>query len=227
MVVASEKGWRAMHHTKKSNRSTAEDVGEPRPAQRQDDTVRPARRIPGELGIWVFVFTDLLMFSAYFGAFMYERGNNRQEFSDGRAAMRTDFGLANTFLLLTASLLIALAVPAVRDSVGRAARGYLLGAGACGVLFVVNKGFEWSAEAAAGHTPQSSVFFQMYYVLTGIHLLHVVIAMVVIVLMWRRTRPLDGGPDTQQLRFIENGATFWHLTDALWIVLFTLFYLVR
>lgn len=115
----------------------------------------------------------------------------------------------------------------MRDSAVRPARGLLLGAGACGVAFVVNKGFEWSAEAAAGHTPQSSIFFQMYYVLTGIHLLHVVIAMVVIVLMWRLLRCVEGEPGSQQVQFLENGATFWHLTDALWIVLFTLFYLVR
>ncbi|MCX4657228.1 cytochrome c oxidase subunit 3 [Streptomyces microflavus] len=217
-----------MHHTSKGNRGTTESTDiAPRTPRLQDDTVQPARRIPGELGMWVFFFTDLMMFSAYFGAFMYERGNNLQEFSDGRSAMRTDFGLANTFLLLTASLLIALAVSAVRDSAVRPARGLLLGAGACGVAFVVNKGFEWSAEAAAGHTPQSSIFFQMYYVLTGIHLLHVVIAMVVIVLMWRLLRCVEGEPGSQQVQFLENGATFWHLTDALWIVLFTLFYLVR
>lgn len=217
-----------MSHTSKGNQGTTENTDiAPRTPRLQDDTVQPVRRIPGELGMWVFVFTDLMMFSAYFGAFMYERGNNLQEFSDGRSAMRTDFGLANTFLLLTASLLIALAVSAVRDSAVRPARGLLLGAGACGVAFVVNKGFEWSAEAAAGHTPQSSIFFQMYYVLTGIHLLHVVIAMVVIVLMWRLLRRVEGEPGSQQLQFLENGATFWHLTDALWIVLFTLFYLVR
>ncbi|MEV3851961.1 cytochrome c oxidase subunit 3 [Streptomyces microflavus] len=217
-----------MHHTRKSNRDTTENTDKSlRTAHPQEDTVHPTRRVPGELGIWVFVFTDLMMFSAYFGAFMYERGNNLQEFSEGRSAMRTDFGLANTFLLLTASLLIALAVSAVRDSALRPARGLLLGAGACGVAFVVNKGFEWSAEAAVGHTPQSSIFFQMYYVLTGIHLLHVVIAMVVIILMWRLTQHLAGEPHAQQLQFIENGAIFWHLTDALWIILFTLFYLVR
>lgn len=216
-----------MHYTGKIKRVTTEDIGNPRTEHQEDDTGRPARRIPGELGIWVFVFTDLLMFSAYFGAFMYERGNNPQEFSNGRAEMLTGFGLVNTFLMLTASLFIALAVTAMRESAGRTARGFLLGAGACGMLFMVNKGFEWGAEALAGHTPQTNVFFQMYYVLTGIHLLHVVIAMVVITLMWRLTGRIHGTPGAQPLRFFENGATFWHLTDALWIILFTLFYLVR
>ncbi|MFJ8745991.1 cytochrome c oxidase subunit 3 [Embleya sp. NPDC127516] len=225
--TTSEEGQKVMRHAEKSKYTTAEDSEETRIPHRQPDSDHPTPWIPGELGIWVFVFTDLLMFSTYFGLVMYERGNHRQAFSDGRAQMLTGLGLANTFLLLTASLFIALAVPAVRESAGRRARGLLLGAGSCGALFIVNKGIEWGTEAARGHTPESSIFFQMYYILTGVHLLHVVIAMVVIVLMWRRAALIHETPHAQQLRFFENGATFWHLTDALWIVLFTLFYLVR
>ncbi|WP_439673424.1 cytochrome c oxidase subunit 3 [Embleya sp. MST-111070] len=216
-----------MRYAPKSKCATAEDIEELRVPRRQSDTDHPTPRIPGESGIWVFVFTDLLMFGVYFGLVVYERGNHRRAFSDGRAQMLTGLGLANTFLLLTASLFIALTIPAVRESAGRRARGLLLSAGSCGAIFIVNKGIEWGTEAADGHTPQTSIFFQMYYILTGIHLLHVVIAMVVIVLLWRRAGLIHGKPGVRQLRFFENGATFWHLTDALWIVLFTLFYLVR
>ncbi|KOT48709.1 hypothetical protein ADK43_37460 [Streptomyces rimosus subsp. rimosus] len=177
--------------------------------------------------MWVFVFTDLIMFSAYFGVFMHERGNHRRDFAGGRAEMLTGLGLLNTFLLLTASLCIALAVPAARESALKKARGFLLGAGTCGAAFIANKGIEWGTEAADGHTPQTSTFFQMYYALTGIHLLHVIIAMILIVLLWRRAGRLHENPGVRQLIFFENGATFWHLTDTLWIALFTLFYLVR
>ncbi|MGW8375464.1 cytochrome c oxidase subunit 3 [Streptomyces sp. ODS28] len=197
--------------------------------RRQPDTGPQARWLPGEVGIWVFVFTDLMMFSAYFAALLNERAHHAGEFTSGRAALNTDLGALNTFLMLTASLCIALAVHAVRESAERTVRRLLLGSGICGALFIVNKGIEWSSAAGAGHTPQTNVFFQMYYMLTGIHLLHVIIAMIVLAYLWRTARRMRAGgtTDARHMRFFENGATFWHLTDALWIVLFTLFYLVR
>lgn len=216
-----------MYRTAKSKWIAAEDNEELRIPHRQPDGARPSRWIPGELGIWVFVFTDLIMFSAYFGAVMHERSNHEVVFSAGRASMNTGIGVTNTFLLLTASLFIALAAHSTRGSAGRTARNLLLGAGICGAIFVVNKGIEWSGAVGDGHTPQTNIFFQMYYVLTGVHLLHVVIALALLVHLWRLTGRIHGKPGARQLRFFENGALFWHLTDILWLVLFTLFYLAR
>ncbi|WP_175488488.1 cytochrome c oxidase subunit 3 [Streptomyces qinglanensis] len=198
----------------------------PAPHQRTE-TDRTAPWLPGEVGIWVFVLTDLMMFTAYFAAVMNERGHHGRDFVAGRAAMNTDLGVVNTFLMLTASLCIALAVHAVRKSEHHTSRRFLLAAGTCGALFIVAKAIEWSSAVGAGHTPQTNVFFQMYFLLTGMHLLHVIIAMLVLAHMWHTTGRGTAPTGTRRLRFFENGATFWHLTDTLWIVLFTLFYLVR
>ncbi|MFD7256902.1 heme-copper oxidase subunit III [Streptomyces sp. NPDC059874] len=183
--------------------------------------------VPGEVGIWAFIFTDLVTFSAYFISFMYEQGRHRMQFSRGSAELDTMLGAANTILLLTASLFIALTVHSVRRAASRAAQRFLLGAGACGSIFIMNKVLEWSTQSANGHTPHDGVFFQMYYMLTGMHLLHVLIAMVVLGYLWRLTRQVTHPPTEKQMRLLENGASFWHLTDALWLVLFTLFYLAN
>ncbi|MGW6456623.1 cytochrome c oxidase subunit 3 [Streptomyces sp. NPDC055078] len=198
-----------------------------RQGPQQNTAGRTAGWIPGEPGIWVFVVGDLSVFTVYFVMFMIERRHQPLEFARGHAAMNTAWGLANTFLLLTASLAIALAVQACRAADWRTARRLVLGTGACGLLFIVNKGFEWTTEARAGHTPRSDDFFQMYYMLTGVHMLHVVIAMIILSRMWHHTGGPAEAPTPRRLRFLENGAAFWHLTDAAWLILFTLFYLVR
>lgn len=215
-----------MHHTENSIVLLAEKA-ERGPTPRRPESDCPTRWMPGEVGIWVFVLTDLMMFTAYFAAVMNERGNHGGDFEVGRAAMNTDLGVFNTFLMLTASLCIALAVHAVRESAYSTVRRLLLGAGTCGALFIAAKVVEWSSAAGDGHTPQTNVFFQMYFLITGMHLLHVIIAMLVLAHLWRTTGRGTAAMDARRLRFFENGATFWHLTDALWIVLFSLFYLVR
>jgi nitric oxide reductase NorE protein len=99
-------------------------------------------------------------------------------------------------------------------------------AGFAGLAFIVSKCFEWSAKLQAGHTPRSSSFFQLYFMLTGIHLVHVLIAMTLLCFMWRRAGRVQGSPTFQQSRFIENGASYWHMVDLLWLVLLALIYLM-
>jgi len=196
--------------------------------QMQDTTtIRGSKRwIPGEVGIWVFILTDMLVFGFFFSTFAYERAQDPEAFDRGREALNTTFGALNTFLLLTASLLVALAVKLVRDGSGGTARKFLVGAGVCGTAFIVNKGFEWTAKLHAGHEPNDDNFFQLFFLLTGIHLLHVLIAMAVLTYLWRLAGQVQGAPTPRQARFLENGASYWHLVDLLWLVLFALLYLM-
>lgn len=202
------------------------------PAARTTTTVHPAGRvasqwIPGEWGIWIFILTDFAVFGGYFGTFLVLRGQSPEVFGAGSAALSPTHGAVNTFLMLTASLCVALAIRSVRDGRVVTARKLLWGAGACGAAFIVNKPVEWAGELAAGHGPHSSDFFQLYYLLTGIHLLHVIVAMVVVGFLWRKVGMVNVYPTALQGRYLENGASFWHLVDLIWMVLFALFYLVR
>jgi nitric oxide reductase NorE protein len=187
----------------------------------------PSRWIPGEVGIWAFILTDLTVFALYFATFMIERSQHPVAFAHGREALSATSGALNTTLLVTASLFVALAVQAVRGADGRRAQALLIGAGLCGLAFVINKPVEWGRELGAGFGVHHDSFFQLYYMLTGLHLAHVVVALVVLAYLWQLAGTVTSSPTPRQLRFLENGASYWHLVDVIWLVLFAIFYLVR
>jgi nitric oxide reductase NorE protein len=180
--------------------------------------------VPGEVGVWVFVLGDMLAFALFFAVFLYERGGAPVAFDDARRHLTVGFAVANTVLLLTSSLLIAMAVRAVRGGARELAPRLIALAMACGAAFVADKGIEYGEQLGAGRTPAASDFFMFFYMLTGIHLAHVLIGLVVLGYLWRVTRrPVTGATD---LRAVESGASYWHMVDLLWIVLFPLLYLV-
>jgi nitric oxide reductase NorE protein len=180
--------------------------------------------VPGEVGIWVFVLGDMLAFALFFGVFLYERGGEPAAFDEARHELTVGFAVANTLLLLTSSLLIAMAVRAVRSGARELAPRLIALAMVCGAAFVANKGIEYGEQLGAGRTPATSDFFMFFFMLTGIHLAHVLIGLVVLGYLWRvARRPVTAAAD---LRAIESGASYWHMVDLLWIVLFPLLYLV-
>jgi nitric oxide reductase NorE protein len=185
------------------------------------------RWVPGEIGIWAFVFTDLIIFSFYFATFFHERSREHAVFAHDNGVLNTVDGVINCVFLLTASLFVALAVQGVNEGKGRLARKLLLGAAVCGVAFILHKPFEWIALLANGYGPHHDIFFQLYYMLTGLHLVHVLIAMIVLKYLWGLAAHVRHVPSPRQSRFLENGATYWHLVDILWLVLFAIFYLMR
>jgi nitric oxide reductase NorE protein len=98
------------------------------------------------------------------------------------------------------------------------------GALVCGLAFVGLKVVEYTAKVSEGHVPTENNFYMYYYVLTGFHLLHVLIGIVVLVSLIVAARIAQ--PSRTRMAFIEGGGCFWHLVDLLWIVLFPLLYLV-
>ena len=185
-----------------------------------------APRIPGEVGMWAFIISDLSVFSLYFITFLFERSQNREAFQIGSHALHLTMGVINTLVLLTSSLFVALAAQALRGGYGSVAQKYILAAIAGGLTFVINKPIEWIEKVHAGLGPHHDNFFQLYFMMTGLHLLHVVVGMVVLFYLWRLAGRVKSAPSERQLRFLENGANYWHLVDLIWLVLFALFYLV-
>src|SRR6516225_2117950 len=205
------------------SRHTAQPIAERNDRRREPQALK--RRVPGEAGIWAFILTDMSVFAIYFIVFAYSRWQQPQVFLDGRHLTSLPAGVLNTFFMLTASLFVALAVQSTRQGRRATSQLLLLGAGLCGTGFVINKYFEWGAKVAAGYTPLSDNFFQLYFILTGIHLLHVVVALVVLAYMSRMVKRTQHVPTSSQIRFIENGASYWHMVDLIWLGLFALFYL--
>ena len=182
------------------------------------------RRIPGEPGVWVFLFGDMLVFGAFFATFMYERSKAPEVFDESRQTLSIGIGLTNTLVLLTSSLLVVTAVRALRSSQRMAARWLLIGALVCGLAFVGLKAVEYTAKVSDGHVPTQNSFYLYYFILTAIHLLHVVVGLGVLILLLTQTRAIE--LKGTRMALVEGGACFWHLVDLLWIVLFPLLYLV-
>ena len=194
------------------------------PGRAEPPTVNGERRIPGEPGVWIFLFGDMLIFGAFFATFMYQRGRAPELFDESRRTLSLGIGLTNTLVLLTSSLFVVTALRAIRSSERHAARWLLVSALACGLAFVGLKAVEYTAKVSEGHTPAQNAFYMYYFILTGLHLFHVLIGILVLVLLLTQTRHVELG--ATRMALFEGGACFWHLVDLLWIVLFALLYLV-
>ncbi|MET8431161.1 cytochrome c oxidase subunit 3 [Nocardia sp. NPDC004860] len=179
--------------------------------------------VPGEAGLWVLILGDMTIFGVFFGVFAHARASERELFTQAQHELNFGIGLANTILLLTSSWLVALAVKNVRG--GDAVRGsrYFLFALLCGLVFLADKLFEYSSKLSAGLTPMTNDFLMYFYVLTGIHAVHLIIGMSLLLFLWRRTRTPTRTPT---VAVTEGCASYWHLVDILWIVLFPLLYLM-
>jgi cytochrome c oxidase subunit 3 len=187
-----------------------------------------------KLGMWLFLFTELLLFGGLFLLYAVYLKRYPQEFAAGGKQLNWVMGTANTVILLTSSLCAAMAVSAVQRDERRRAVWLILGTILCAAGFMVIKYFEWSAKIGHGIYPGSeqlkagapggSVFFSLYYMTTGIHGLHVLIGGAL--LGWVATRVKSGAVNAGDYVLLENGALYWHLVDLIWIFIFPLYYLV-
>jgi nitric oxide reductase NorE protein len=189
-------------------------------------TATAGRHVPGEPGIWVLLFGDMLVFTVLFVVYLSRRGENRELFAQSQDALNRNFGAINTLVLLTSSLLVVFAVRALRSERYRHLASRLTLAGfAVGCCFVLIKALEFHEKISAGITPSTNEFFMYYFVLTGLHLAHVVIGLGVLLALSRIAR--NTSPSRTHFAFFEGGGCFWHMVDLLWIVIFPLLFLVR
>jgi len=181
------------------------------------------RQIIGQPSMWFFIIGDLLIFGVYFVAYMAYRGQNQELFLQSQQYMNQGIGATNTLILLTSSLFVALGTEAARK--GNRGEGFrLFGlAFVFGAVFPLLKLVEWIPKISAGHTPGENLYFMFYYLMTGLHLFHVLLGLVIMGFVMRNLRA-SNQPD---IRFVETGALYWHMVDLLWLVLFALFYLMR
>jgi nitric oxide reductase NorE protein len=188
------------------------------------DRVKP-RRLPGVDGVWVAIGADSVIFAILFGSFMQARLQDPAVFEASRHTLNMHLGGVDTLILLTSSWSVALAVQAMkRDQIDREPR-LLLGGAVTGLMFVVSKSIEYFEKFAHGITPGTNPFFMWYFTLTGIHLLHVIFGTSLLTYLWIRSR--RGTYDHLHRAVPESVASYWHLVDLLWVVLFPLLYLMK
>lgn len=183
------------------------------------------RRLPGVEGIWVLIGVDSVVFGLLFASFMDARRSDPGGFDAARQSLDANLGGLNTLVLLTSSWLVALAIHALREGRPRRASRCLLLAVCAGGTFVVLKSAEYVDKVAGGTTSATSDFFMWYFVLTGIHLIHVLLGLGLMIHLVLGVRA--GRYSNARIAVPESVATFWHLVDFLWILIFPLLYLMR
>lgn len=193
--------------------------------------LRPA---DARFGMWVFLLTELMFFGALFVLYSVYRYRFSQDFSAASAHLDTAVGTANTIILLTSSLTVVLSVDALRH--GRRGFAILLTLCTvlCGAIFLGNKYMEWTAkighgifpgsEALAGMGPGTTVFYGLYFFMTGLHALHVVVGMTLFCISLFVI--VKRGMTVKSHLILENAGLYWHLVDVIWIFLFPFFYLI-
>ena len=190
--------------------------------------------VGARLGMWLFLFTEILLFGGLFVLYAVYHKDYPEAFSAGSHHLNIVLGTLNTVILLTGSFCVASSLSAVRYGRRRLAVALLWCGVATGAIFLFNKYLEWSAEIGRGIYPGSpqlahvergeAVFYSLYYVTLGLHGLHVLIGSIVLATMavWVQT----GKINPERFVALENGGLYWHLVDIVWIFIFPLYYLL-
>jgi nitric oxide reductase NorE protein len=173
----------------------------------------------------VFIFGDITFFACLFLVYLSSRRSHLEFFRGSRELLDQSLGFANTVVLLTSSLFVVLAGQHFRTQRHQRAGRWFAAALGCGVVFVALKAVEYHAEIVAGRTLTSDVFFTFYFLLTGMHLLHLILGIAVLTYLLVISRRDD--PTRWHTVAIEGGSCYWHMVDFLWIIIFPLLYLIR
>ena len=179
-----------------------------------------------KLGMWIFLATEVLLFGGLFAAYFIFKFRHPEVFDLGAAQLDKVLGGINTVVLLTSSFTMALSVDAAQRGLQKRLVLNLFLTLLFGAGFLVVKYFEWSSKYKYGWFPGENldIFFSIYYMTTGLHLLHVLIGMSFIGLLLFRA--MKGRYHEENFGGVEVGGLYWHLVDIIWIFLFPLLYLI-
>lgn len=180
--------------------------------------------MPGDLAMWIFIIAELSVFALLFLLFSYMRSSNADLFLAGQQTLHPQAGLLNTLALLTSSACVAQAVHVIRQRQASALWWLLLSI-PVGSIYIVVKLWEYQQLAQQGYDLDTNHFYTGYFLLTGFHLLHVVLGIVILAFM--SVRLWRGAYSPENMSGLESGACYWHMVDLVWIILFPLIYVIH
>jgi len=185
------------------------------------------------IGMWLFLFTEMMLFGGLFLLYSAYRSMHPVEFHAAGEELNVALGVFNTLVLLTSSYTLALSLTAVEKGQAPLAKRLIAATILLGALFLVVKGFEWSAEFRHGIYPNSPgllqrapgvvLFYGLYFTMTGLHGLHIIAGMGLMSVALLKLA--KGEVKKGHSIFLENVGLYWHLVDVIWIFLLPLFYL--
>jgi len=180
--------------------------------------------IPAEWSLWLFLLIDMSIFALYFWVFAWGKAQNPELYSEGQATLNTFFGGLNTVVLLISSFFIATAVHAARLLEVKKLQLFLKLTILCGGIFLIVKTFEYQEKFSGGFTIVTNEFYRNYLTFTGFHLMHVLFGLGFLIYILMAVKSETQAKE--KIQYIEGAALYWHMVDLLWVVLFSLIYLV-
>ncbi|MDD5240495.1 MAG: cytochrome c oxidase subunit 3 family protein [Sulfuricella sp.] len=180
---------------------------------------------PGDLAIWFFIFAELLAFGIFFGSYAFSRAHHVELFNQSQLLLNRESGAINALVLITSSYFVVRAVAAIKQGLDRECANWLAAAIGLGCVFVVIKLFEFHAKFSAGISLSTNTFYMFYLSLTIFHFMHVILGMVILAAVMLKAR--RGGYTPEEHTGVETGASYWHMVDLVWVVLFPLVYVIR
>ena len=181
--------------------------------------------LPGDFAIWIFIFAEMLAFGVLFVVYAFTRAKNVELFNESQLTLSRTSGAINTLMLITSSYFVVRGVAAIKRGLNKQCAHWLTGAFLLGGVFVSIKIVEFSAKYSADITMSTNNFYMFYLSLTFFHFMHVLMGMVILAAIIVKVR--RGGYSAQDYIGVETGASFWHMVDFLWIILFPLVYIIR
>ncbi len=188
----------------------------------------------GKLGMWLFLFTELFLFGGLFIVYAVMRSKYAADFHQAALELNAFVGATNTVVLLVSSMTVAMSLTAIQQNRPGKAIGLIFITLLLAGVFMVNKYFEWGHKFSLHLYPGSDVlktlphgetiFFGLYFMMTGLHALHVIIGGILLTIIIFRIN--SGKINAGRYLLQENGALYWHLVDLIWIFLFPLLYLI-
>lgn len=184
---------------------------------------------PGDFAIWIIIYVELITFSGLFIGYAFARRADVELFNQSQLLLDQRSGFINTLILITSSYFLVKAIHVIKtiddEKASIIASRWLLAAIGLGSSFIVIKTIEFSDKFEQGINLSTNTFFMFYIILTVFHFMHVLLGLVILYAVYKKTK--IGGYSKRDHRGMETGASYWHLVDLLWIVLFPLVYIMR
>ncbi len=187
-----------------------------------------------KLGMWIFLFTEVLLFGGLFFVYATYRYLNHDAFHEGSGELDVVIGAINTVFLLTSSLTVALSITALQKGDTRRSVNLIIITILFAGAFMMNKYYEWTLKYEHGLFPGMDHYnelsageaqsFNLYFLMTGLHGIHVIIGAILLLIIAYHIK--KGNVTKDRYVYLENGGLYWHLVDVIWIYLFPLFYLI-
>jgi cytochrome c oxidase subunit III len=186
------------------------------------------------MGMWLFLFTEVILFGGLFIVYAVYRFGNPEAFHEGSSHLSIFTGAMNTLILLTSSLTVALSITALQNGRIKLSVWMIVLTIILALAFMVNKYFEWQLKYDHALFPgmQSFMefptgekqFFNLYFFMTGLHGIHVIVGVILFIIIAINVK--KGKITPERDAYLENSGLYWHIVDIIWIFLFPLFYLI-